>query len=74
MQLGTLAGYVENGLHRPVQDETGLSGYYDFSVPLNLMRRAATPDEEATKRSLAEIGLALADGSDTVRMLVVHKQ
>jgi hypothetical protein len=74
MQFNTLASIVENGLRRPVQDQTGLSGYYDFSVPLNLMRGSEAPDEEAVKKSLGEIGLALADGSDTQRMLVVHKQ
>jgi uncharacterized protein (TIGR03435 family) len=72
-QLGTLASLAENGLRRPVQDQTGLSGYYDFSVPLNLVRGTAVPDDETIKKTLGETGLALEDGSAAERMLVVHK-
>jgi hypothetical protein len=42
-------------------------------VPLNLLRGAAAPDEEAAKKGLAEIGLAVAEGTASTRMMVVHK-
>jgi uncharacterized protein (TIGR03435 family) len=72
MQVSQLSSFVENGLKKPVQDQTGLTGYYDYSVAWN-WRTQNSVDEVALKKSLAELGLGLEDGSDMMRMLVVQK-
>jgi uncharacterized protein (TIGR03435 family) len=45
---GALAGFLQDALHRPVVDQTGLTGSYDitFAVPIDLEQ-----DRESQVRS-----------------------
>jgi uncharacterized protein (TIGR03435 family) len=70
--LDRLPGLLERALKKPVQDKTGLAGYYDFSLVWN-WRQWRPPDETALKNSLGEMGLTLVNDSDRLSMLVVER-
>jgi uncharacterized protein (TIGR03435 family) len=75
--LSIVLNGLENGLHLPVQDETGLTNNYDFSVVWNDKiaehMRAGTFDVEGVKRVLAGWGLRLEPGTATLDMVIVEK-
>jgi uncharacterized protein (TIGR03435 family) len=73
MPINALTGFIEKGLSRPLQDQTGLSGYYDFSVAWNIWYGRELTSDEAVKKDLAEVGLYLDEGTDSMPMMVVHK-
>jgi uncharacterized protein (TIGR03435 family) len=62
---------LETSLEKPVKDCTGLTGYYDFSIPWEW--HGTRPDQQTLKDALAKYGLYLELESDTIPMLVVTK-
>jgi uncharacterized protein (TIGR03435 family) len=75
MQISELVGPFQRAMDMPVVDQTGLTNYYDFSIPWNgAMGRQFS--FEATSRAAIEkmlnpIGLTLESASAPVEMLVV---
>jgi uncharacterized protein (TIGR03435 family) len=63
---------LERVLGKPVQDKTGLTGFYDFSVAW-VRGRSHSLDETALKNSLRELGLTCESESDSLRMMVVER-
>lgn len=70
--VASITGLLEYALKKPVQDKTGLTGSYDFSISWN-WRGAGSMDEASLKNSLREPGLALATESETMQVMVVEK-
>jgi uncharacterized protein (TIGR03435 family) len=68
-----LAGMIEDLFGKPVMDQTGLTGYYDFEIAWDWRGRRADPDKDALNRSLNELGLGLTPGSETMQMMVVER-
>jgi uncharacterized protein (TIGR03435 family) len=60
---------LENGLHRPVVDETGLSGVYDFKV-----QGEPQTTEEFLELMRQQVGLTLEPEQRTVEIVVVRQQ
>ncbi len=72
MPAAQLARMLENVLKKPVEDKTGLWGFYDFSIAWNWRGRNEV-DEAALRNSISELGLSLESDTGTQRMLVVEK-
>jgi uncharacterized protein (TIGR03435 family) len=70
--VSRLPELLERVLRRPVQDKTGLTGNYDFSLVWS-WRQWRPPDETALKNSLHEMGLTLEQDRDTLSMMVVQE-
>jgi uncharacterized protein (TIGR03435 family) len=75
--LGLLLAGLENGLNKPVLDETGLAGRYDFSLVWSqdieqAMRRGAF-DLEGVQKVLARVGLRLEPDTAVLDLVVVEK-
>jgi uncharacterized protein (TIGR03435 family) len=70
--LQQIVGMIENQLKQPVLDKTGLTGYYDFALVTQGPGRNR-PTDEAFKKSLTELGLALDSDSESMQMMVVEK-
>lgn len=60
----TLARMLENQLHQPVIDETGLTGGYDFEFTL-------AGDLESAQKAVGKLGLTLEAETRTLTFLVV---
>jgi uncharacterized protein (TIGR03435 family) len=75
--LKTILKGLEDGLALPVQDETGLTNYYDFSVvwskDIQQRMQAGTFSADGVKRVLADWGLRLEPGTTTLDMVIVEK-
>ena len=71
-RLGSLIGFFEQYLNRPVLDQTGLTNFYDFSIAIDWPIPGG-PDPITVKKILEGLGLKLEPGSDSMRMLVVEK-
>lgn len=72
MAVGQLSGLLESALKKPVQDQTGLTGFYDFSVAWS-WRGSNAMDVQAVKNALAELGLTLDDDTGLMQMMVVER-
>jgi uncharacterized protein (TIGR03435 family) len=70
--VGVLTGLLEYALKQPVQDKTGLTGVYDFSIPWDWRRGETVPGETEIKKALNELGLSLVSETETMQMLVVE--
>jgi len=55
----------------PVQDKTGLSGRYDFTLPLYERDPHATPGSELVRMPVSDAGLALKPGKGPALLLVI---
>lgn len=55
----------------PVQDKTGLSGRYDFTLPLYERDPHAAPDGELFRMPVSDAGLALKPGKGPALLLVI---
>jgi uncharacterized protein (TIGR03435 family) len=73
LPINALSGFLSDRLKQPLQDATELSGFYDFSIAINLNVREAL-DENTFKGILQQLGLTVVDGTTTRRMLVVHRK
>jgi len=62
---------IEEQFKQPVQDQTGLTGFYDFALAGQGPGRDR-PTDQAFKKSLAELGLTLDTDTESRRMLVVE--
>ena len=75
--LNVILKGLENGLTVPVEDQTGLTNNYDFSVVWNKEiqehMQAGTFDVEGVKRVLAGWGLRLEPGTTNLDMVIVEK-
>jgi uncharacterized protein (TIGR03435 family) len=76
-QLSVLLNGLSAGLRQPVVDRTGLTNYYDFSVPWNpdiekAMHEGAF-DPQGVKKVLAAWGLRLEPDTAPLEMFVVEK-
>jgi uncharacterized protein (TIGR03435 family) len=60
---------LEDGLHRPVVDETGLTGRYDFQV-----RGEARTTEKFLNMLRDQVGLQVAPGQRSLEMTVVRRR
>lgn len=69
--MATLVNVVSNSLRTPVVDETGISGYYDFT--LEPSRYAFIPDREGAGRGLGR-GQALIDALEEQLGLKLEKR
>jgi uncharacterized protein (TIGR03435 family) len=58
---------LEEGLHRPVVDETGLTGYYDFQV-----QGEARTTEEFLAMLRDQLGLLVTPARRGIEMIVVR--
>jgi uncharacterized protein (TIGR03435 family) len=67
--LQQLAGMAENWLNQPVLDQTGLTGFYDFTIPWQGRNNL---DEQSFKNSLAGMGLTLESDTQSMPMMVVE--
>ncbi len=70
--LQQIISMAEDRFKQPVLDKTGLTGFYDFTVVWQGPGRS-NPTDEAFKKSLAEMGLALISDSETMQMLMVEE-
>ena len=69
--VNRLPALLERALRRPVEDKTGLTGDYDYSLVWS-WRQWRPPDEAALRNSLREMGLTLESDRDTLSMMVVE--
>jgi uncharacterized protein (TIGR03435 family) len=67
-----IVGMIEDRLKQPVLDKTGLTGFYNFALVTQGPGRNR-PTDEAFKKSLAEMGLALDSDSESRQMMVVEE-
>jgi len=76
-QLSVILNGLSAGLRQPVLDRTGLTNYYDFSVPWNpdieQSMHEGTFDPEGVKKLLASWGLRLERDTVPLEMFVVEK-
>jgi uncharacterized protein (TIGR03435 family) len=72
MPVGQMCGFLENILKQPVQDKTGLTESYDFSISWTWRSGTTGPDENEVKKAVSELGLALVSETETMQMLVVE--
>jgi uncharacterized protein (TIGR03435 family) len=72
-QVGQMVWMLESLLKKPVQDKTGLTGFYDYSFPWD-WRGIEPPDLDKVKGWLAELGLSLRPETDIMSMLVVEQK
>jgi uncharacterized protein (TIGR03435 family) len=73
MRVNALTGFINRHLQCPLEDKTGLTGVYDFSLSFNWN----TPEpmtENTLKHVLGKLGLTAEAGTTTRRMLVVHRK
>jgi uncharacterized protein (TIGR03435 family) len=73
MPVGQLVGFLEGALKKPVQDKTGLTGNYDFSILWN-WRGSDFMDEKSIRSTLGELGLTLKSENDAIQMMVVERK
>jgi uncharacterized protein (TIGR03435 family) len=76
-QLTLLLPDIEQYLKTPVVDETGLTNYYDFSLPWNIqlvqqLKNEATA-RPALDKVLATLGLGFEPDTASLEMLVVRR-
>jgi uncharacterized protein (TIGR03435 family) len=77
-RLSLILGGLSQGLKQPVVDKTGLGGFYNFSVPWtpevqqHMQNGAFSLD--GVKKALADMGLSLEPGTQSMEMWVVEKQ
>jgi uncharacterized protein (TIGR03435 family) len=71
-RLGSLMGFCEQYLDRPVLDRTGLTDFYDFLVKIS-WPIPGDPDPATVEKILEGLGLKLEPGNEAVQMLVVEK-
>jgi uncharacterized protein (TIGR03435 family) len=64
---------AERALQKPVQDKTGLTGYYDFAVTWDWRWWRSGSDVNEIKKSLSELGLALVSTTETMPMMTVER-
>lgn len=67
--ISALAGYFERSLKRPVIDQTGLKGRYNFVFD----DRVFKSDQELKRTLLNGLGLELVSGREEIEMLVVER-
>lgn len=72
-QAGQLTWMIESLLKKPVQDKTGLSGYYDYSFPWDWRNRGQA-DLATVQGWVAELGLTLRPKLEFTSMLVVEQK
>ena len=65
--LNYLSGWLESQTKKPVLDETGLSGEYDWRI------KAKSFEMDALNAALKEIGLALTPERRKVEYIVVRR-
>ena len=65
--VNKLVDYLSNATRKPLIDETGLSGEYDFSMDWVM------GNKESLHEELRKLGLELVEGKRRVEMLVVRK-
>lgn len=72
-----ILGGLQDGLARPVIDETGLTNSYDFTLPWNREATKAMQDGkfsfESVQKVLGGWGLTLEPATETMDMLIVEK-
>lgn len=77
-QLKGLLSDFEQTLKTPVVDETGLTNYYDFSLPWNIEIFRELNDETTSRSALdkvlATVGLGFEPDTASLEMLVVKKR
>jgi uncharacterized protein (TIGR03435 family) len=71
-QLRWITGMMENTFNLPIEDETGLDGYYDFAIAWDWRNQRRGGDEESLRKSLAELGLVLVPATTSMQMMVVE--
>jgi uncharacterized protein (TIGR03435 family) len=64
---------VERSLGKPVEDKTGLTGFYDYALTWNWQVRRNGLDMDEIKKSLSELGLALVSTTETMPMMTVER-
>ena len=76
-QLDYIVDGLEQGLDKPILDQTGLTNYYDFSVAWNANVEKRMQDGsfslDGTKKVLASWGLGLEATNTPLEMCVVEK-
>jgi len=72
MQPASLTGYLESSFKQPVLDRTGMTNFYDFSVPISWhMNNEPTLDD--LRNTLGRLGLKLEPATESVGLLVVEE-
>jgi uncharacterized protein (TIGR03435 family) len=69
ISIQQLANMTQDSLKQPVVDETGLTGFYDLTIP---WRGGNLPDVQAANNLLNPVGLALLSDTRTLPMMVVE--
>jgi uncharacterized protein (TIGR03435 family) len=64
-----IIGMAQNLFKEPLVDQTGLTGYYDFTIPWGGRNN---PDEQAAKKALADMGFTFETVTQSMQMLVVE--
>jgi uncharacterized protein (TIGR03435 family) len=72
MQPASLMGYLESSFKQPVLDRTGMTNFYDFSVPIT-WNMNSEPTLDDLKGALGKLGLKLEPTTEPVGMLVVEE-
>jgi uncharacterized protein (TIGR03435 family) len=75
LPVAVLASGLNQFLRTPVVDETGLTNFYDFSIPWNPRSRQSGGGINSTNanKMLADLGLELEPSTAPLEMLVVKK-
>ena len=72
MPVGQISWMVERALNKPVLDRTGLTGFYDYSLPWGWPRLNGL-DPDKVHDALTSLGLKLEDDNESMQMMVVEK-
>lgn len=73
-KLSDIVSPLEGVLKMPVEDETGLTNYYDFSVAWNRNMRAETFTRDDVDKIIGEWGLRFEPDTEEIKMLVVKRE
>lgn len=76
LPVAVLANGLDQYLSKPLVDETGLTNFYDFSIPWNSRTRrlqGGEMDPATVTQMLADLGLGLKPDTTKLEMLVVRK-
>ncbi len=73
LRLGYLSGLLENALKHPVQDQTGQTNFYDFSLEWDPNQFPDAPDLAAANKILVQIGIELQSDTASMPMMAVKK-
>src|SRR6185312_11189817 len=68
--MASLANHISNGAPRRIQDQTGLTGRYDFVLP-KLEDLSPTDPDPPTEWNIEELGLALKPSKAAIRTVVI---